>query len=628
MASHFAPQDDHTQSNSQSPSFSSAHSRSDAVAYAAARRGGGPRGHHTGRTIAIVVGVVLAVLLVAGVTAGFLLYRSAMTVKTQASEIMAQASSLTDSLKDGDAEALSSSVDTIVEKTASIDAEVHTPLWNLATFAPVVGEDVRSVQTLGDAASDLVNGALVPVTKSISGMKLSDLLQDDTVNVELIRALSTSLSDASPVIKSSADTIAGLPEAHISQLAGILTKIQEPLSRAQDAIDEAQPILDVLPQMLGADGQTRTYLIIAQNNAELRSTGGLPGSWGTLTVTNGKISMGDDFQTILHGDNFNVSATDDEINYVCATIHTDPAQVNFTPDFTRVGELSREYWEQAGYGTVDGVIALDPVFLQSLLALTGGFEAPDGTTVDGTNAATILLSDTYWKYGNDGDAQDAYFSSVAALSFQNVMDNLGEADMKDLWTTIEQAGDQGRLQVWMAADDEERVVGTLGFSGALDSDPATPVLGVYLNDDTISKISWYTSAKTDLGEGTKNADGTTTYDVTTMVTNTITSAEAAEAPRYISGGNENKRNVSDMLDYVYLYAPAGGSISNFSVSDGGLVGDVAPSDHEIYGLQVINAHIHARASETVTLTYQVTVSAEATEPLALRTTPLAQEGLM
>lgn len=628
MASHFAPQDDHAQSTSRSSSSSSAYSRSDVAAYAAARRGSGPRGRHTGRTVAIVVGVVLAVILVAGGTAGFLLYRSAMSVKAQASEIMGQTSTLTDSLKNGDADALSSSVDTIVEKTASIDAEVHTPLWNLATLVPVVGEDIRSAQTLGDAASDLVNEALVPVTKSISGMKLSDLLQDGTVNVGLVQALSTSLSDASPVIKSSADTIAGLPEAHIPQLADILTKIQEPLSKAQGAIDKMQPILDVLPQMLGADGQTRTYLVIAQNNAELRSTGGLPGSWGTLTVTNGKISMGDDFQTILHGDNFRVSATDDEISYICATIHTDPAQVNFTPDFTRVGELSREYWEQAGYGTVDGVIAIDPVFLQSLLALTGGFEAPDGTTVDGTNAATVLLSDTYWKFGNDGDAQDAYFSSVAALAFQNVMDNLGNADMKDLWKAVEQAGDQGRLQVWMASGDEESVMGTLGLSGALASDPSAPVLGVYLDDDTISKISWYTSAKTDLGEGAKNADGTTTYNVTTTVTNTITSAEAAEAPTYISGGNENKRNVSDMLDYVYLYAPAGGSISNFSVSEGGLVGDVAPSDHEVYGLQVINAHIHARAGETVTLTYQVTVSAQATEPLALRTTPLAQESLM
>lgn len=624
MASHFAPQDDPARSTSRGSSYS----RSNASSYAAARRGGDPRGRHTGRTIAVVVGVVLAVLLVAGGTAGFLLYRSAMTVKAQASEIMAQTSSLADSLKSGDADALSSSVDTIVEKTASIDAEVHTPLWNLATFVPVVGEDIRSVQTLGDAASDLVSGALVPVTRSISGMKLSDLLQDGTVNVELVRALSASLSDATPVIKSSADTIAGLPEAHVPQLADILTKIQDPLSKAQDTIDKVQPILDVLPQMLGADGQTRTYLIIAQNNAELRSTGGLPGSWGTLTVTNGKISMGDDFQTILHGDGLKVSITEDERTAIATNMDTDPAQVNCTPDFTRVGELSREYWEQAGYGTVDGVIAVDPVFLQSLLSLTGGFEAPDGTTVDGTNAAKVLLSDTYWKFGNDGAAQDAYFSSVAALSFQNVMDNMGTADMKDLWKTVEQAGDQGRLQVWMAADDEERVMGTLGLSGALASDPAAPVLGVYLNDDTYSKISWYASCKTQIGDGTKNDDGTTTYEVTTTLTNTISPQDALNAPRYITGGNDDKRDASDMLNFVFFFAPAGGAISDMSVSEGALFEDYGIANASLSGLQVLRTRTHLKSGESATFTYKIAVSSDATDSLTLRTTPLAQGGLM
>lgn len=629
MASHFAPQHEKKVSGRRRGA-PTGHSRSDAAYYAAARRSGrgSSGGDHTGRNVAIAIAAVFMLVLVACGTAGFMLYRSAMAVRDDASAIMAQASTLTESIKNGDEAGLASSVNTIVEKTDSINAQVNTPLWDLATFIPVVGEDIKSVQTLGSVASDLVNEALVPIADSISGMKLSELLQDGAVNVDLIRAVSSSLSDAAPVIQSSLETIASLPEAHIPQLRDVLERVQGPVQEAGSLIDQIQPILDLLPQMLGADGQTRTYLIIAQNNAELRSTGGLPGSWGTITVTDGVISMGGDFQTILHGEGFRVSATDEEINYVCASIHTDPAQVNFSPDFTRVGTLAREYWEQAGYGTVDGVIAIDPIFLQRLLALIGGFTASDGTTVDGTNAAKVLLSDTYWMFGNDGDAQDAYFSSVAALAFEHIMANLGNAGMTDLWQVVEQSGNDGRLLVWMANEDEEALVSELGLSGALSYDETAPELGVYINDDTISKISWYTSMSTQIGEGVKNSDGITAYDVTTTLTNTITSEEAASAPTYISGGNQNKRDVSDMLDYVYFYAPAGGSISNFSVSEGGLVGDIGVVDHPIYGLQVLNAHVHARAGETVTFTYQVTVSSNATESLTLRTTPLAQESLM
>ncbi|WP_158096087.1 DUF4012 domain-containing protein [Olsenella sp. An188] len=574
-----------------------------------------------------MIGVVLAVLLVAVGTCGVFLYRSAMSVKNSASVIMAQASTLKDSLKNGDESGLTTSLNAIVSNVNDINAEVSSPLWTAATLIPVIGEDVRSVQTLGTVASDLVNDALVPVATSLSGTGLSSLLQDGSVNVELIRTVSSSVSDAIPVIQSSVDTISSLPEAHIPQLRDVLEQVQGPVSEAQGLVGQIEPILNLLPQMLGADGQTRTYLVIAQNNSELRATGGLPGSWGTISITDGVISMGE-FQSILHDEGLQVEITDEERAAIATNMDTDPAQVNCTADFTRVGQLARDYWAQEGLGTVDGVVAIDPVFLQRLLSLTGGFTAPDGTAVDGTNAAKVLLSDTYWMFGNDGDAQDAYFAAVAGLAFETIMDNLGNAGMTDLMGVVEQSGKDGRLLVWMANEDEQSLMVNMGLSGRLESDPTKPVLGVYLNDDTYSKISWYASSSTVVGEGVKNADGTTTYDVTTTLTNTITPEEADNAPTYISGTNGAKRDVSDMLDFVFFYAPAGGTITDFQVSEGALFEDYGIADETLSGLQVLRMRTHLLAGETATFTYKVTVSADAAEPLSVRTTPLAQESLM
>lgn len=628
MASHFAQTPGrHSGSTSRG---ASAHSRSQASYYydRAPRRGGhGPSRRHRGRTVGIVVGIVLAVLLVAGGTMGVMLYRSAMSVKDDASQIMAQASTLSDSLENGDEAGLSSSVGTIVERTNAIRHEVNTALWNAATLVPVVGEDVRSVQRLANAASSLVNDALVPVTDSISGMKLSELFEDGAINVGIIQAVSDSLREATPVIQQAASEISSLPEAHIPQLRSVLEQVQGPISQAQGLIDQLQPVLDLLPQMLGANGQTRTYLVIAQNNSELRATGGLPGSWGTISITDGVIQMGE-FSTILHDPGLQVEITDEERAAIATNMDTDPAQVNCTPDFTRVGELAREYWIQEGNGAVDGVIAIDPVFLQRLLALTGGFTASDGTVVDGTNAAKVLLSDTYWKFGNDGAAQDAYFSSVAALAFEQVMNNLGEAGMTDLWDVVEQSAKDGRVLVWMANADEEALVDDLGFSGALGDDPTKPELGVFINDDTYSKISWYASTKTTVGEGVRNADGTTTYDVTTTLTNTITPDEAAAAPWYVTGNSSDKRDSSDMLDFVFFFAPAGGSISELTVSENAYNEDYGCFVETLSGHQVVRVRTHLLAGETGTFTYKVTVAADAAEPLAVRTTPLAQESLM
>lgn len=621
MASHFSDDDLKKKSDDVIGGAGVGHSREDVSYYTSARRGSSG----CGKKVGIVVAIVLAVLLVIGGTCGFLLYRSAMTVKAQAQELMDQADPLKEALKNGDEEALDEAVGTVQERMASINAEVHSPLWNLASVLPVVGEDIQSVQKLGDAGAALVDDALVPIADSVSGTGLSDLMQDGTINVELIQTVSDAVSSSLPTIEESVDTIANLPEAHIPQLAEVLEKVQGPVSEAQELVGQAKPILEVLPQMLGADGQTRTYLVLAQNNSEIRSTGGMPGSWGTISITDGAISMGE-FTTVVNQEGFNVPVLDEELNHIGWTLGTNAAQVTYTPNFVRTGEIASEYWRQAGLGDVDGVVAIDPVFLQRLLGLTGGFTAEDGTTIDGSNAASVLLSDTYWKFGNDATAQDSYFGSVASLAFKNIMSNLGNAGMTDLFDVIEQSGADGRLLVWMVNEDEEGVMRTLGLSGEMGSDPTEPQLGVYLNDATWSKIDWYASCYTQIGEGVANDDGTTSYQVTTTLTNTLTPNEAIAAPKYVTGYNPQKSEVSDMLTYVYFFAPAGGSISNMSVEGSGSCG--AFTNATGYGLPMSYALTSLLAGQSVTFTYTVTTSADATSPLALRTTPLAQESLM
>lgn len=624
MASHFAPQDNKPKKKASPARGAAGRSRSDAAYYAASRRGGGMS---RGKKVGLVIGIVLAVLLLVGGTCGVLMYRSAMSVKAQAQEIMDQVDPLKEALKSGDATALDSSVGTVQENMASINAEVHGPLWTLASFLPVVGEDVQSVRSLGEAGQALVDEVLVPIANDVSGTGVSGLFKDGVVNVGLVQTISGTVSSSLPTIESSLDTIASLPEAHIPQLAEVLDRVQGPAEQAQGLVDQAKPFLDLLPQMLGADGQTRTYIVIAQNNSELRSTGGLPGAWGTVSVTDGAISMGE-FRSILHADGLQVEATDEERAATMTNVDTDPAQVNCIPDFSRVGKLAKDYWAQAGYGDVDGVIAVDPVFLQRLLALTGGVTAPDGTVVDGSNAAQEILSGTYWKYGDDPNAQDAYFASVAGLAFGQIMGNLGNADITDLIDVIGQSGADGRLLAWMANEEEQALMEAIGVSGALETDPSEPVLGIYLNDDTYSKISWYASCYTTVGEGVKNADGTTTYDVTTTLLNTITPEEAATAPKYIYGGNEEKRDNSDMLNYVYFVAPAGGTITNLTETNGAVFDGYGFAETTLNGLQFFRTRTHLRSGESAVFTYQVTVSSEATEPLSVRTTPLAQDSLM
>ena len=73
------------------------YSRGDVEFYAAARKGGSGRG----KKIGIAAAIVLFLLVVAVGTCGFMLYRSAMTVKAQAAEVMAQVDPMKEALKNG-----------------------------------------------------------------------------------------------------------------------------------------------------------------------------------------------------------------------------------------------------------------------------------------------------------------------------------------------------------------------------------------------------------------------------------------------------------------------------------------------------------------------------------------------
>ena len=73
--------------------------------------------------------------------------------------------------------------------------------------------------------------------------------------------------------------------------ARLSPRIQSLLARYDEAYplaDKGLALLEVAPQLLGAD-QPRTYLILVQNEEELRATGGFISAAGRVTLDAGQI---------------------------------------------------------------------------------------------------------------------------------------------------------------------------------------------------------------------------------------------------------------------------------------------------------------------------------------------------
>jgi len=590
---------------------------------------GGSGSHHHGgyhrrrRRIVLAIIATLLVLVAVFGAGAFLFYRSAMSVKTQASAIVSQTSTLQEQVLSKDVTGAQSTVASMASEASSMQEETSGLLWKVASMLPVYGSDVTKVRALATVANDLSENALVPLASQLSGMSLSSIVgTDGTIDVTSLSNLVSVLTEVAPVVERSATTVDGLGSAKLTQIDTPLQKAKAQLNQLSSAVSGAADLAPLLPTLLGANGQTKTYLIVAQNNAEIRSTGGFPGSCGTLSVTDGKLSLGE-FESIAWENGLDSLAsscpvTAEETSLFGKPITDVASSVNMMPDFTRAATIWRWMWQQQTGTAVDGVVAVDPVFLQQVLGLVGGVTMSDGSTLDGSNAAEVLLHEVY--VDKTPVAQDAYFGEAAKKAFNKLTSSIGTVSLSSLASTVQTAVKNRRLHIWLSDADQQETISSLDCSGALSSDETSPELGVYVSDETWSKIDWYLDLSTQTGTGTLNADGTTSYQVTTTVNNTLTDSELATLPAYIYGYDPLKRSHGDMITRVYLLAPAGGSISDVQVS-GYMSIPFSTGSYE--GLQILSGMTQDEPGETTTITYTVTTSSAATSSLTVESTPLA-----
>lgn len=580
------------------------------------------KGERKNRRVSAIVAAIVAVVLVAFGVSGFMLFNSAKTVKSQAKETVEIVGGLKDKVTSGDFSTLPDDAKKIDELCSSMKKETSSPVWTMASFIPVYGGDINAARTMVDALSDVSSGALVPMADNLAQATPGKLFQDGTINVSALQAVADSLSDSSKAFKSANKKVQSIGDTHIAQVTELVDKAKDGFATLNGAVDAAEKVAPVLPQMLGANGQTRNYLLYAMNNVEIRACGGFGGSQGLISVTDGQMSIGEFVPRIGLSEDEAVESVDEEDEALFGN-HSNlyNSGNTYSPDWPRNSQRVAALWKSQYGQDVDGVVGIDPVFLQYLLGLVGNVSLPDGTVVDGTNAAKVLMHDVYWNY--PVEESDGIFASVASAAFDKILGGIGDVDVTKLVGAFERGAEEGRLIAWMRNDDEQNAIKETGIDASLpdpDDPSADPVAGVYFNNLSFSKLDWYLNADTQIGQGVKNGDGTCSYRITVTLTNIMTQEEAGKLPDYVAAGASDAARDDERLN-VSVFAPTGGNISDLTV-EGTQFGLGAATWH---GIPFYSGTVDLHAGETTTITYTLTTSAEAGDkPLTLRQTPTCQ----
>lgn len=144
---------------------------------------------------------------------------------------------------------------------------------------------------------------------------------------------------------------------------------------------DSKPLMEAAPYLLGMD-DTRTYMLIFQNDKELRPTGGFITAYSIMDVVNGKmepVSSSD----IYHLDNNyvpQIEAPSPMVDYLKGVYKMSPnfrlRDMNWSPDYKVSMDMFSEEIKEAGVSDIDGIIAVDTYVVVYLLDVLGQIGVP------------------------------------------------------------------------------------------------------------------------------------------------------------------------------------------------------------------------------------------------------------
>lgn len=569
----------------------------------------------------------IAIALVPIIIIGLLIFRLGTDAKSMLSEantLKTDLKAVMTGVKERDVESAQNATLKLDNTVRKLDRTLSSPVWKAVSHAPFAGKYVKSVNTLVSVAEDASDNILKPALDVMDEYPLEGLKVGDGFSVSTINAYLNLLEDIEPRIESMTTKMqtVKLPLGKTE----MLSEYTQMLTKLTAAYKENGEYLPLFRAFLG-DGSDKLYLLAAQNSAEIRASGGFPGSMGTIRIEDGVLTI-DDFKTVYDMISVNppTEAHITDTEYLLFSGSLDYARdACYIPDFERVGEIWALAYESKNDEHIDGVISLTPVIIQKVLAYTGAVTLSDGTELNGDNATQMLQKDLYYKYlssnssykiSNANDYVDSLFAETAKIVMGKLVDDFDINRIADYSKIFTDGGKDRTILMWMEDETAESYVKAAGCSGALNDDPSNPEAGVFFSGANGSKLGWFVSLDTQIGDDvTVNDDGSRTYDVTVTVSNDITRDDMYRAGNYIIGNYNGQ-----VESYLHLFAPAGGTISDFETSN-----SMTMNMDEYHGLEVAyNVEFMLAPSNPVTVTYKVTTAPGVSTQLKISQTPTLQ----
>ncbi|WP_146207259.1 DUF4012 domain-containing protein [Nocardioides silvaticus] len=564
---------------------------------------------------------------VAGVAALFVLWTgwTAWSAAQDLDEVERSARVLRNELQEGDPVDAAEALERYQEAAAGARGHTDGPTWWLIEQLPLYGDDAEAISTAAAVLDDLGEDGIPQLVDAAELVAARSFNPDDRqFPLEVIASVGEPARESEQAFDEAATALEGVDDG--SLVGPVATSFEELRTIVLDAratLGSAYRAAELMPSLLGADGP-RDHLLVFQNNAELRSLGGLAGSISRIHADDGEVEIREQEGTshYLGRDRPVIPLTDGEQRVFGPALGQWFMNASMTPDAGRAAMFAGAWWEQEIGGEVDGVFFVDPVAVSYLLTATGPVQVPGYGTVSSADVVAKVENQIYLT-APDLAAQEEYQNAVAKAVFNAF--SSGRGNPVAVITNLVRGVAEGRIRMHSFVDPEQETIAGTEIAGELTADVDEAQVGIYVNDALESKMTYYLTYDADAVA--RSCSGYAQEVVGSIrLTNAV--APGTDVPPTVSGIFPGGRFYDEIEPgqqrlAVYVVGPAGGSIDALSL-DSRSFDPVATEDLD--GRPVAQVVTVLDKGETQEIEFELSTGPGQTGPVELDVTPGAFPG--
>jgi nucleoside-diphosphate-sugar epimerase len=362
-------------------------------------------------------------------------------------------------------------------------------------------------------------------------------------------------------------------------------------NQASQSVESINSVIGFIPDLLG-NTERKRFLILLQNEGEIRSTGGWLSSYAIVGLEGGQI------RELFVDDIYNADGTlkvqnkrfspPNSLANALETTDYSFSLVNWDPDLYNVMLEAESFVEALGKGDdLDGIVTIDITFIQKLLNEWGGIEVPGESELVTSENIYSKIFEMHEEFTPGSDRKATFLANLANQTVTKLLSS-NFSEYGSILSVFEESLNEKHLQAAFKNSDATRFFNNNNWDGQLDTKYVSAPIAIDWNWGA-NKANLYIKRDHNLDIKIEDTSITYTYEI-----------------NVINESTSNTYPQGDYINYSRIYIPSGAKILNIQ--------GIENNKYDIYndsGFQVVGGWFNTPVGQNNTLVLRYSISKSA-----------------